>query len=176
MPSEKVLTEKKAVVEELKERFDKSIAGVFVDHCGLSVAEDTQLRNKLRAAGVEYSVIKNTMTRFAVQGTSLEEVDPILNGPTALATSDTDLVAAAKVLVEYAKTNKKLEIKTGYIEGKVISKEEITRLAELPSKEILVATVLGTLNAPIQGFATVLQANISGLARAINAIAEKKSA
>ena len=90
MPNEQVLNEKKTVVEALKERFDKSIAGVFVDHCGLSVAEDTQLRNKLREAGVNYTVVKNTMTRFAVKGTSLEEIDPILNGPTALATSDTD--------------------------------------------------------------------------------------
>ena len=176
MPNEQVLNEKKTVVEALKERFDKSIAGVFVDHCGLSVAEDTQLRNKLREAGVNYTVVKNTMTRFAVKGTSLEEIDPILNGPTALATSDTDLVAAAKVLVDYSKTNKNLQIKSGYIEGQVISIEEITRLAELPSKEVLIATVLGTMNAPIQGFVTVLQANISGLARTLNAIAEKKSA
>ena len=176
MPSQKILESKKKLVTELVERFKNSEAGVFVDHCGLTVAEDTQLRNKLREAGVQYNVIKNTLLRFAINELEMQDLDSILSGPTALATSDTDLVASAKVLVEYAKENKKLEIKAGYVEGKVLSVVEVEQLAELPSKEELVAMTLRGLNAPIAGFANVLNANITGLVRVLDAVAKKQAA
>lgn len=175
MPNGKVLKEKQAMVEELVERFSNSAAGVFVDYRGLTVEEDTKLRNKFREAGVQYSVIKNTMARFAINQCGLEEVDPILNGPTALATHPTDLIAAAKVIAEFAKGNDKLQVKSGFVEGKVISVEEVARLAALPSKEELIAKVLGGMNAPIAGFANVLNANLTGLVRVLDAIAQKSA-
>lgn len=175
MPNEKALKTKQGIVEQLIERFNGAVSGVFVDYRGLTVEQDTKLRNKLREAGVEYSVIKNTMARFAINKCGLEEIDPILNGPTSLATHTTDLVAPAKVIAEFAKTNDKVEIKSGFLEGKVISIEEIKKLATLPSKEELIAKVLGGLNAPIAGFANVLGANITGLVRVLDSIAQKSA-
>lgn len=177
MPNAKILSEKQAIVENLAEKLKGSCAGVFVDYSGTNVATDTQMRRAMREAGVEYSVIKNTLTRMAANKVGFEELDPFLNGPTALAVSKTDPVAAAKILCDYAKKpDSKMEIKIGFVEGKLISAEEVKALAELPSKEVLVAQVLGTMIAPISGLANVLNANIRGLAVALNAIAEKKSA
>lgn len=175
MPNEKALQTKKAMVEDLVARFNNTAAGVFVDYRGLTVEEDTKLRNKFREAGVQYSVIKNTMARFAINQCGLEELDPILNGPTALATHETDLVAPAKIISEFSKGNDKLKVKSGYVEGKVISDKEVERLAALPSKEELVAKALGGLNAPIAGFANVLNANLTGLVRVLDAIAQKSA-
>ena len=104
MPSAKVLESKKAVVAELTERLKNAQAGVIADYRGLTVAQDTELRTKLREAGVEYTRVKNTLTRFAANEVGLEGLDPILHGPTALATSSTDAVAPAKILADYAKT------------------------------------------------------------------------
>lgn len=176
MPNEKVLSEKQAIVAALAEKLSTASAGVFVDYSGTSVAVDTDMRRSMRKAGVEYSVVKNTLTRFAANQTGFEELDPFLNGPTALALSYDDPVAAAKVICEYAaKKDSKLKIKVGFVDGKLITEKEIKALSELPSKEELVAKVLGTMIAPITGFATVLNANIKGLAVVLNAIAEKKS-
>jgi len=124
---------------------------------------------------VRYRVIKNTMTRFAVREIGLEAVEKYLVGPTALATSDTDLVAPAKMIKEYVKKIENLKIKAGIVEGRVIDVQGVDSLASLPPKDVLVAMVLGTLNAPISGFVNVLNANLSGLARVLNAIAEKKN-
>lgn len=176
MPSEKILSVKKQLVAELAEKIKASAAGVLVDYRGLTVQQDTELRNKLREANVEYKVVKNTLTRFAANKVGFEELDPVLNGPTALAISSEDPVAAAKILYEFSKKNKDLEIKAGYVDGKVISVDEIKALASLPSKEVLLAKALGGLNAPISGFANVLNANIRGLVIALGAIAEKQSA
>ena len=115
MPSEKVLESKKAVVAEITERLKNAQAGVLADYRGLTVAQDTELRKKLREAGVEYTIVKNTLTRFAANEVGLSELDPILHGPTALATSSDDVVAPAKVLVEFAKANEQLEIKAGFM-------------------------------------------------------------
>ncbi len=177
MPNEKVLSEKKAIVAELADKLKNSSAGVFVDYSGTTVAADTELRRALRAAGVEYTVIKNTLTRIAADQTGFQALDPILSGPTALAVSRKDPVAAAKLISEFAsKKDGKLKIKAGFVEGRVITPEEVKALAELPSKEALVAQVLGTLIAPVTGLVTVLNANIRGLACALKAIADKKSA
>ena len=165
MPSAKVLESKKAVVAELTERLKNAQAGVIADYRGLTVAQDTELRTKLREAGVEYTIVKNTLTRFAANEVGLEGLDPILHGPTALATSSTDSVAPAKVLVEFAKNNEQLEIKAGFVDGKVIDVDEVKVYASIPSKDVLISKMMGSLLAPI-----------GSLARALDAIAKKDEA
>lgn len=175
MPSEKILEQKKQAVQELAEKMRSAASGVLVDYRGLTVEQDTELRSQLRKAGVEYKVVKNTLTRFAAQETGLDELDPFLHGPTSLALTYEDPVAAAKILSDYAKKNKKLEIKVGFVEGRVIDAKEVKELGELPSKEVLIAKVLAGFNAPISGFVNVLNGNIRGLAVALKAIADKKA-
>ena len=176
MPNDKVLSEKKAIVLELTEKL-KSASGVFVDYTGTTVAQDTEMRRAMRAADVDYSVIKNTLTRFAAANVGFEALDEHLHGTTALAVSAEDPVAPAKILNEYAKkADSTIKIKVGFLNGKLITPEEIKALADLPSKEVLVAQVLGTMMAPISGLANVLNANIRGLAVALQAIADQKSA
>lgn len=162
MPSEKVLESKKAVVAEITERLKNAQAGVLADYRGLTVAQDTELRKKLREAGVEYTIVKNTLTRFAANEVGLSELDPILHGPTALATSSDDVVAPAKVLVEFAKANEQLEIKAGFVDGKVIDVDEVKVYASIPSKEALISKMMGSLQAPI-----------GNLVRTLDAIAKK---
>lgn len=175
MPNAKVLEQKKATVASLVEKIQNAVGGVIVDYKGISVADDTALRRKLREAGVEYAVVKNTLLRFAFDNTGLGELDPQLNGSTAIAIAS-DAVAAAKILSEYStKTKEAFKIKGGFVDGKVIDKEGVKALAELPSKEVLIATVLAGFNAPITGFVNVLNGNIRGLAAALKAIADKKS-
>ncbi|WHH57463.1 50S ribosomal protein L10 [Petroclostridium sp. X23] len=176
MPSEKILEQKKEAVQQLVEKLKSASSGVLVDYRGLTVEQDTDLRNELRKAGVEYKVVKNTLTRFAANETGYEALDPFLHGPTSLALTYEDPVAAAKVLSEFAKKNDKLEIKAGFVDGKVIDVNGVKALAELPPKEVLIAKVLGGFNAPISGFVNVLNGNLRGLAVALNAIAEKKAA
>ncbi|MCX8129111.1 MAG: 50S ribosomal protein L10 [Clostridia bacterium] len=175
MPSEKVLQYKKEVVSELSSKLKSAKAMVFADYRGLTVEQDTELRNALRKAGVEYKVVKNTLTRFAAKENGLEGLDSFLNGPTSMAISDTDPVAPAKVLSEYAKKYEKLELKVGVVEGKIIDLKGIEALAELPPREVLIAKVLGGFNAPISGLVNVLNGNIRGLVVALNAIAEKQA-
>ena len=149
MPSEKVLESKKVIVADLVERLKAAQAGVIADYRGLTVAQDTELRAKLREAGVEYTIVKNTLTRFAANEVGLEGLDPVLHGPTALATSSTDVVAPAKVLVEFAKANEQLEIKAGFVDGKVIDANEVKVYASIPNKETLISKMMGSLQAPI---------------------------
>ena len=166
MPSEKVLEQKQQVVSAIRERMDHAVAGVIVDYKGISVADDTKLRKDLRAAGVEYSVVKNTLLKIAVKDSGLEGLSSVLDGTSALATSPEDVSAAARILSKYAADSKgKFSIKAGFVEGKVLDVAGVDALAKLPTKEVLLATVLGTLNAPLAAFA-----------RVINAIAEKKGA
>lgn len=158
MPSQKILEEKKQIVSSIAEQFKTAVSGVFVDYCGLNVEQDTQLRNKLREAGVEYKVIKNTLARFAAKEVGFDELDPILNGPTSLAISMTDEVAPAKVIADFAKENEQLEIKAGFLDGKVLALDEVKKLAATPNRETLIAKMLGSLNAPISNLARTLQA------------------
>ena len=158
MPSAKILEQKQQVVNELTEKLQTAVSGVLVDHRGLTVEEDTVLRRELRAAGVEYSVVKNTLTRFAANKVGFTELDPILNGPTALALSFSDEIAPAKVLCGFAKKNEKLQIKSGFMDGKVISIDEIKALADTPSKDVLIAKIMGSLNAPVSKLVRTLQA------------------
>ncbi len=179
MPNAKILSEKQAIVASLTEKFQNAAAGVIVDYKGITVAEDTELRAKMREAGVEYFVAKNTLLRLAVDAAGLNGLHDVLKGTTSVAICEGDPVAAAKVVAEFSKkvaAQEKFIIKSGFVDGKVISPEEVKALADLPSKEVLIATVLGTLIAPVRGLATVLDANISGLARVVQAIADQKSA
>lgn len=176
LPSEKTLQKKQEYVGQLTEKMKSSVAGVVVSYKGVNVADDTKLRRELRAAGVDYAVVKNTMLHRAAETIGLSELDTVLNGTTALALSAEDHVVAAKILSKFAETNKNLVIKAGFVEGKVIGVDGVKELATMPPKEVLVAKVLGGLNAPISGFANVLNANLRGLVVALNAIAEKQSA
>lgn len=176
MPSDKVLKQKQEYVDKLAQKLNESAAGVIVSYKGIDVASDTKLRRELREAGIEYSVVKNTMLHLAAHKAGLEQLDEVLKGSTALALSSEDHVAAAKVLSKFASTNKSFEIKAGFIDGKVIDTNSVNQLAKIPSKEVLLAKALGGLNAPITGFVSVLNANLRGLVVALNAIAEKKSA
>ena len=174
MPSQKVLEEKKQIVSSIAEQFKTAVSGVFVDYCGLTVEEDTQLRNKLREAGVEYKVIKNTLTRFAAKEVGFDELDPILNGPTSLAISMTDEVAPAKVIADFAKTHEQLEIKAGFLDGKVLALDEVKQLAATPNRETLLAKLLGSLNAPISNLARTLQALVDNGVEPADIQVEKK--
>jgi len=159
MPNAKVLSEKQAVVAALTEQLKAANSGVLVDYKGITVAEDTALRVELRQNGVQYGVVKNTLTRFAMHNVGLNELDDVLNGTTSLATSDGDPIAPMRVINKYAKQlNDKFVIKGGFMDGKVLSLDEITALAELPSKEVLQAQALGMMLAPITSFAIVIKA------------------
>ena len=158
MPNAKVLSEKKKVVEGLTEKL-KSQAGVFVDYSGINVNEDTEMRVKLREANIEYTVIKNTLMRFAIKNVGFEELDPILNGTTSLAISKEDSIAPARVIKEYVdKFSDYFEIKAGFMDGKVLSAAEVIALASIPPLPILQAQLLGTMLAPIASLAVVLKA------------------
>lgn len=166
MPNAKVLSEKQAIVAELAGKLRNAKSGVLVDYKGINVGADTKLRAELRKNGVEYAVIKNTLIRFAANEVGFDALDPVLNGTTALAMSMEDEVTPAKLLSEFAKKHSKVfSIKAGFVDGKVVDSATVEHLGSLPSKEILLAMVLGTMNAPI-----------ASLARAIKAIADQKGA
>jgi large subunit ribosomal protein L10 len=155
MPNAKVLEAKKATVAALSEQIKGASAGVFVDYKGISVAQDTELRNEFRAAGVEYAVVKNTLTRLAARECGYD-FDEVLNGTTAFAVATGDPIAPARIVSQFAKKNKVLAIKGCFVEGKTVSVEELNAFGELTSKNDLVAQVLGTLLAPISSLAFVL--------------------
>ena len=157
MPNAKVLSEKQAIVAALTERIKNASAGVFVDYRGINVAQDTELRTELRKNDVEYSVIKNTLTRFALDDCGLKEIDPILNGTTSLATSTGDPIAPFRIISDYSKKlNDVFNIKAAFMDGKVLNETEIAEISALPSKEALYSQVFGTLLAPITSLAVVL--------------------
>lgn len=156
MPNAKVLESKKAVVEALTGKIQEATSVVFVDYKGITVAQDTQLRKQFREAGVEYSVVKNTLTRFATRNVGYD-FDEILNGTTAMASTTGDPIAPARIVCEFAKKNKNvLTIKGGAVEGSVLTADQLSSFGELPSKNALVAQVLGTFLAPISSLAFVL--------------------
>ena len=158
MPSQSVLEAKKAVVAELSDRLKGSVMGVLVNYKGINVEDDTKLRKELREANVKYTVVKNTLLKRATAEVGLSEMDSVLEGTTALATSDEDYTAAARILANFAKKNDYFEIKSGYMDGEVISLEQIDHLAKLPTREVLLANVLGAFQAPIASFARAVQA------------------
>lgn len=177
MASDKIIQRKQQEVADLVEKIRGSVSGVLVDYKGINVADDTKLRKELREAGVEYAVIKNSILRRAVDEVGYEGLKDVLVGSTAVALSETDAVVAAKILSKQAKASKgKFTVKAGFVEGNVIDEVGVTSLAELPSREELVAMTLRGLNAPIAGLANVLNGNIRGLAVVLSRIAEQKTA
>jgi len=163
LPSEKILGQKKVLVNELSSKIKSALTVVFADYRGLTVEQDTELRSALRKAGVEYKVVKNTLTNFAAKENGLDALEPMLKGPTAMAFSTTDVIAPAKVMAEFAKKYEKLELKAGVFEGKVVDISVIKSLADLPSREVLLSQLASSLNA-----------TIAGLAIALNAVKEQK--
>ena len=157
MPNAKVLESKKAIVDALADKLQAASSAVFVDYKGITVAQDTELRNRFREAGVEYSVVKNTLTRFAANKVGYTQFDELLNGTTAMASTTGDPIAPARVVCEFAKKNKNVvRIKGGLVEGTVMSIEQLQGFGELPGKDALIAQVLGTFLAPISSLAFVL--------------------
>lgn len=158
MPSEKALLAKQQIVADLADKIQNSVAGVIVDYRGITVETDTALRRELREANVQYSVVKNTMIKRAAEKAGLEGLDEVLNGTSAIATSAEDYVAAARILSKYAEKSETFKVKAGYLDGKVIDLATVSSLAKLPSREVLLANVLGAFNAPIASFARAVQA------------------
>jgi len=157
MPNAKVLAEKQQLVSEVAEKLKNSACTVLADYRGLNVAQTTELRKALREAGVEFKVVKNTLTRRATAATNLTGLDAHLTGPTALAFGS-DAVAPAKIIVEFAKKNEALKVKAGVVEGRIVDAEQIKALADLPSREQLLAMLLSLLQAPIRNFALAVKA------------------
>ena len=147
---------KQPVVQEISERIQGAQSIVLVDHRGLTVEQDTQLRRELREAGVSYKVYKNTMMNFAFKGTEFEGISQYLEGPSAMAVSTTDATAPARILAKFAKTADKLEIKAGVVEGTVYDAAGIAVIANIPSREELISKLLGSLQSPITNFARVM--------------------
>ena len=157
MPSKAVLTEKQAIVEALAQRLQQAQGGLLVDYKGINVAQDTELRRDLRSKGVEYSVVKNTLTRLALDKAGLSGLDDQLNGTTSLATSADDPLVAIHELTEFSeKMGQLFTIKGVFVDGKVLSDAEVAELAPIPSRDALYSKVLGTMLAPITSLAVVL--------------------
>lgn len=153
-----VIEQKQQVVDEITTKLQNSQSTIIVDYRGLDVAEVSELRRQLREAGVDYKVYKNTMVRRATEKTGLTELDELLVGPTAIAFSDDDVVAPAKVLNNFAKEHSALELKGGVVQGEVTSLEKIKELAEIPSQEGLLSMFLNVLQAPIRNMALATKA------------------
>ncbi len=168
---------KQQVVAEMHEKLQKAKAVFLADFRGMSVDKATTLRNELRSAEVEYKVVKNTLLELASADTDSAALAPHLKGPTAVAMTYTDPVAAAKVLAKFAKEQQAtFKLKAGVLSGKVISVPEIQALSELPSREVLIAKMLGSLNAPATNFVGVLAAVPGSFVRALDAIRQQKEA
>ena len=158
MPNAVVLEQKQQQVAALKEKLAAAVTGVVVDYKGITVADDTTLRKELRENGVDYFVVKNTILGRAIEGTDLEGMKDVLEGTTAIALSNEDYTAAARILSKYADGHDNFKVKTGFLDGKVVDTATIDSLAKLPSKEILLATVCNAFQAPIAAFARAVQA------------------
>ena len=166
---------KKVVVQEIREKIENAKSVVLVKFNGLSVAEDTEIRNEFRKQNVEYKVLKNTLVRRAFNDLGVHDFDEDLNGPTSVAFG-TDETGASKIVVDAVKKyDGKVAIKSAYVEGNRVDEKGVRALASMPSKEQLVAKMLGSLQAPIANFVGVLNAIPRGLVIALNAIAEQKA-
>ncbi len=148
---------KAPIVQEISDGIKDAQSVVIVDYCGLSVAEDTQLRKQLREAGVTYKVYKNTFMNFAFKGTEFEPLTEVLDGPNAIAISTTDATAPARVIAEFAKKSPKLEIKAGVVEGNFYDAEGMKAISAIPSREVLLSKLLGSMQSPITNFARVIK-------------------
>lgn len=158
MPNASVLEMKQQQVAALSEKLSAAVTGVVVDYKGITVADDTVLRKELRENGVEYFVVKNTILGRAIEGTELEEMKSVLEGTTAIALSNEDYTAAARILCKFAESHENFKVKSGFLDGKVVDVATIDSLAKLPTKEVLLATVCSAFQAPIAAFARAVQA------------------
>jgi large subunit ribosomal protein L10 len=168
--------EKVAVVEEVRERLGASDAQVVTEYRGLTVAELADLRRQLAAAGGDYKVYKNTLVRRAVNGSGHEVIEPLLTGPTAIAFVRGDVSAVAKALRDFSRANPHLVVKGGFFDGALLSGSDLSRLADLPSREVLLAQLAGTLAAPLRQMAGLLQALPRSLAYGLAALADQRQA
>ena len=165
MPSKVILEQKQKAVAELAEQIKNSVSGVLVNYQGITVEDDTAMRKALREAGVRYTVVKNTLTGRACEMVGYGDMKQYLNGMTAIAISENDAVAPAKILKKYADKVESFNILAGYLDGAVIDAATVNAVAEIPSKETLIAKFLGSIQSPVYG-----------LARALQAVAEKQEA
>ena len=158
MPSNSILEQKQAIVADLAEKLKASPAGVVVNYQGITVDADTKMRKALREAGVTYTVMKNSLTGRACEEVGLGDMKQYLTGMTAIAIGNEDPIAPAKILKEYAEKIESFEILAGYLDGQVVDKDTVAKLADIPSKEVLIAKLLGSIKSPLYGLAYALQA------------------
>ncbi len=166
---------KEEMVAEIKGKLEKSSALVLTDYRGLTVAEATDLRRQLRAEGIEFKVLKNTLIRRAANELGYDELEPFLQGPTAIAFGYEDPALPANIIFKFAKSSDKLEIKAGMLSGEVILAADVHNLASLPSKEVLLSQVLSVFQSPLAGITSVLQANLRSFVNVLDAYLEVKS-
>jgi large subunit ribosomal protein L10 len=162
-------------VKVLTEKFKSMKGMILTEYHGLTVEEVSELRSKLRAQNSEYAIVKNTLSQIALKEAGISGGDNF-SGPTALVIENGDAVSPAKIVMDFAKTHAKLKVRAGYLEGKFVDAAVVFRLSELPSREVLIARMLGSMQTPISGFINVLAANIRGLVTVLDAIAKKQAA
>ncbi|MBR1892383.1 MAG: 50S ribosomal protein L10 [Lachnospiraceae bacterium] len=148
---------KAPIVEEISAKIKDAKAALLVDHRGLTVEQDTELRKQLREAGVAYKVYKNTMMKRAFEGTDFAQLDQLLDGPSALALATDDVTAPARIICEFAKKADKLEVKGAVVEGKFYDIDGVKELSAIPSREVLLSRLLGSMQSPITNFARVIK-------------------
>ena len=180
MPSQKVLEQKAAAVDALAEKFGRAVSGILVQYQGITVEDDTKLRAAMRAAGVEYTVIKNSLIGRACDKAGFEAMKEHLEGMNAVAISYDDPIAPAKILKEYAEKIETFTLRAGFLDGAVVDEATVKELADIPPKEVLIAKMLGSLQSTISGLAVALQAvvdkNGEGAAEETPAAAEEAAA
>lgn len=154
----KAIEIKKVIVDEIADKFSRASSAILFDYRGLTVEEATELRKQFREAGIEYKVYKNTLVKRALEKAGVEGLTELMEGPNAIAFSFDDPIAPAKLGSEFAKTHKALELKAGIVEGEFFDEERVKELAAIPSREVLIAKLLGSLKAPVSNFAYLIQA------------------
>jgi len=152
-----ILKQKQLIIDEIKDKFERAQSAVVIDYIGITVAEADEMRKKLREADVDYTVYKNTLVKRAIAGTEYEPLAEVLEGPSAFAFSFDDATAPARVLAESIKAYKKMEFKGGIVEGTYYNKEDITAIAAIPSRDVLISKFMGSIQSPIANFARVVQ-------------------
>jgi large subunit ribosomal protein L10 len=170
-----VREDKVAVVADLRDRMNRARVIILSDYRGMSVAEMTALRSKVRENGSQMLVAKNTLARLAAREVGIKELDPLLKDPTIFAFDYEDEVSLSKLMFQFQKEYKQFKLKGGVLEGQVVSLESMQRLADLPSREVLLGQVTGVFQAPVYGLVTVLQGNLRKLVYALEAVREKKA-
>jgi len=166
--------EKETAVLELKEKLGRVRSAILTDFRGLTVADISELRNLLRKNAVEYRVVKNNLLRLAAQDTTLKDLSRYLDGPTAMALCYADPLPAAKILAEFAKTKPALQIKAGYVEGRIMDQADILALSELPPRDVLLARVVGVFQAPLLGLVNVLRGHLQRFVVALEQVRQQR--